>query len=641
MLAAARGEMTDRLPYAPRIDLWFHANKTRGTLPPPYQAVETADEIALAEGWGLHKVILEFVDFGLDAIIDRVLGIYRIPTQGFLTQLPEDVERSVEERGDEIHVEYKTPKGTVSGTIVYTDEMRESGISIPWIKEHAIKDAPDYEVLGYIFEHMQVEPAYDGYRRWSDTIGENGLPVLYALTAGSPMHHIMKILLDATDFYYRHQDQKQIMEGLADKIGVYFRKVFEVVAKSPAEVILVGANFDDMLTYPPFFEEHISPWLREASDVLHQNDKLMLCHTDGENLGLMDILQDCGMDVADAVCPYPMTKVTVGEYYRRWCDKMTIFGGIPSNILLENSFSNEDFEAYMIDLFDAVAPGSRFILGIADTTPPDASFERLRRIQEMVNEKGRLPIKRVSTTTDTVSEAVLSDSEKETVASTETVTVSDDTELPFCDAIQQAVLAGDQERTTTLSREAIDAGGDPERLIKQCLLPPMDVIGERFSDGTVFIPEVLLSARALNAGMGIIEPFLHKNKESQTESPVVVLGTVRGDLHDIGKNLVGIMFRSVGLRVVDLGTNVDVNAFVEAVKQHGPAILALSALLTTTMPGFREVIDALVEAGVRNSVKIMVGGAPVSPHFAESIGADGYGADAGEAAQVAKRICNI
>jgi len=641
MLAAARGEMTDILPYAPRIDLWFHANKTRGTLPPRYQAAESADEIALAEGWALHKVILEFVHFGLDAIVDRVLGIYQIPTQGFLTHLPEDVERRVEEKGDEVHVEYKTPKGTVSGTIVYTEDMRRSGISIPWIKEHAIKDAADYEVLGYIFENMRVEAAYDGYLKWSDGIGENGLPVLYALTAGSPMHHIMKILLDATDFYYRHRDQKEIMEGLADKIGVYFRKVFEVVSESPAEVILVGANFDDMLTYPPFFKEHIAPWLREASEVLHENDKLMLCHTDGENLALMDLLTDCGMDIADAVCPYPMTKVTVGEYYRRWCDKITIFGGIPSNILLEDTFSKEAFEAYMTELFDAIAPGSRFILGIADTTPPDASLERLRRIQEMVNENGRLPIKRVFASDGVKLEGEAKDSKIETDTPTEKVAVSADTALPFCDAIQKAVLAGDQDQTTTLSKQAIDAGGDPDHLIKQCLLPPMDVIGERFSDGTVFIPEVLLSARALNAGMGIIEPFLHKNKADQKKNPLVVLGTVRGDLHDIGKNLVGIMFRSVGLQVNDLGINVDVKKFVEAVQTHQPKILALSALLTTTMSEFTKIIDALTAAGLRDGVKIIVGGAPVSSHFAKSVGADGYGADAGEAAKIAKQLCGM
>jgi len=641
MLAAARGNNPDILPFAPRIDLWFQANKKRGTLPNPYQAAESADEISLAEGWSLHKVILEYMHFGLDAIVDRMLGIYRIPTQGFLTHLPEDVERRVEKNRDEIHVEYITPKGKIDGTFVYTYEMRRSGISIPWIKEHVLKDTIDYRTLGYIFENMRVEAAFDGYTKWSDSIGDAGMPVLYALTAGSPMHHIMKILLDATDFYYRYSDQKILMEGLAEKIGIYYRKVLELVSDGPAEVVLVGANFDEMLTYPPFFKEHILPWLQETSDLLHQGDKLMLCHTDGENLGLMDMLLESGMDIAEAVCPFPMTKVTIGEYYRRWCDKITIFGGIPSNILLKDTTSNAEFEAYMKMLFNSIAPGSRFILGIADTTPPDASLERIRKIHELVQEYGRIPIKHIS-------EPLIADQKADQPGFHErpdpvidTVKMPEVAAIPLCEKIQNAVLEGDRNRISNLIQQSIQSGSDPNSLLKNCLLPPMSILGRRFTDGTVFIPEVLLSARTLNIGMELLEPVLESQDQSSEKSPLVVLGTVKGDLHDIGKNLVGIMFRSAGLRVHDLGINVDAKIFIEAVRNLQPKILALSALLTTTMPEFAKIIDALTEADLRDRVRIMVGGAPVSAHFAKSIGADGYGKDAGKAAQIAKEFCGI
>ena len=641
MLAAARGNMPDILPYAPRIDLWFQANKKRGTLPDQYQAAESADEIALAEGWALHKVILEYMHFGLDAIVDRTLGIYRIPTQGFLTHIPEDVERRVKKNGDEFHVEYYTPKGTVDGTFVYTYEMQRSGISIPWIKEHAIKDTNDYHILGYIFENMRVEAAYDGYLKWSDSIGDAGMPVLYALTAGSPMHHIMKILLDATNFYYCYSDQKILMEGLAEKIGIYYRKVLELVSHSPAEVILVGSNFDDMLTYPPFFKEHILPWLQEASDILHKGEKLMLCHTDGENLGLMDMLLDSGMDIAEAVCPFPMTKVTIGEYYRRWCDKITIFGGIPSNILLENTASNEEFEAYMKVLFNSIAPGSRFILGIADTTPPDASIERISKIHELVQEYGRIPIKRLSEPVIAEQTAYHPGTHERPDPIIEKMKMHEFEAIPLCEEIQNAVLNGDRNRISDLIQQSIQSNCDPNSLLKDCLLPPMDIIGERFTAGTVFIPEVLCSARALNIGMDLLEPILQSKGQSSEKSPLVVLGTVKGDLHDIGKNLVGIMFRSAGIRVHDLGVNVDTKIFIEAVRNLKPTILALSALLTTTMPEFGKIIDALSGAGLRDSVRVMVGGAPVSEHFAKSIGADGYGKDAVEAAQIAKEFCGI
>jgi corrinoid protein of di/trimethylamine methyltransferase len=634
MLAAARGQMPDAIPFAPRIDIWFHANKARGTLPGRYRNAKSADEIALSEGWGLHKVIMEFMDHGEDAIIDRVLGVYRIPTQGFVTKLPDDVERIVEKRAGEYRVRYRTPKGTVSGCFVYTDDMRRSGVSDPWIKEHILKEVSDYPAIGYLFENMKVEPAFAGYKRWADGIGTNGIAVAYALTSGSPMHHIMKALVDSTDFYYRHRDQENEVLGLAEQIGVYFRKVFDVVAQCPADVVLVGANFDDMLTYPPFYEKHIMPWLQEASEKLHANHKLMLSHTDGENYGLMDLIKESGIDVAEAVCPYPMTKVSIAEYYRKWCDKLTIFGGIPSNLLLKETTTDETFRQYVEDLFQAVAPGSRFILGVGDTTPPDACFERLQYIQEAFKTRGILPLKK-NTSVFAVSESAQESREvsSRTALSPETVS-----SLPYCAEIKEAVMTGDSKKTVQLVHQAMEQQVNLDRLLQECLLAPMDIIGEKFSDGTVFIPEVLLSARALNEAMLLLEPALAKNTQ-QEKARLVLLGSVAGDLHDIGKNLVGIMLRAVGFKVKDMGINVSAKTFVDQVAAEKPHILALSALLTTTMPEFRKVIEGLEKAGLRDKVKIMVGGAPVTEQYAKSIGADAYGADAGQAVAKAKQIC--
>lgn len=638
MLAAVRGSTADVIPYAPRIDLWFHSNRMRGTLPEAYRGVSSADEIAISEGWALHKVVLEFMAFGEDAIIDRCLGVYRIPAQGFLSKLPDDVDRRIEKRGDEYRIEYRTPVGMVSGAFVFTDEMRRSGVSVPWIKDHLLKRPEDYRTVGYVFERMKVEPAYNGFLDWEAGIGENGLPVAYALTSGSPMHHIMKILLDSTDFYYRFRDHQKEICGLTEKMGVYFRKVIDVVAAGPAEVALVGANFDDMLTYPPFFEEHIFPWLRLASEKLHRNRKLMLCHTDGENQGLMKLLYDCGMDVADSVCPHPMTKVTIAEYYRAWSDKITIFGGVPSNLMLEESASEKEFEAYMEGLFSAVHPGSRFILGIADTTPPDASFRRLQRIHELVQQQGRLPLVKREATAPVSLRAV----GKPEIAAP---TGKDGPRrpdgfgaVPFCSEIRNGVLSGDHIRTAELVKKALEQKVEPERLLDECLLQPMDVIGSKFADGTVFIPEVLLSARVLNEAMTLLEPVLAGKRTRRRSAPLVVLGTVRGDMHDIGKNLVAIMLRSVGFKVKDLGINIPAEQFVEEVAAEKPQILALSALLTTTMPEFKKVIEALKKAGLRDQVKVMVGGAPVSEGYARSVGADAYGADAGQAAAQAKQL---
>jgi 5-methyltetrahydrofolate--homocysteine methyltransferase len=363
----------------------------------------------------------------------------------------------------------------------------------------------------------------------------------------------------------------------------------------------------------------------------------MLCHTDGENHGLMDLLHESGMDIAEAVCPYPMTKVTLAEYYRQWSDRITILGGIPSNLLLRETTNDAQFEKFLDDLFPAVSPGWRFILGVADTTPPDASFERLRRIEEVMSRRGRLPLAEDRPRpADSPREGRI---ELAATGTSPMAPLAGQPASPFCDAIRSAILSGENDSAVRLVRQAMEKDADPGQLLKECLLAPMDIIGERFTDGTVFIPEVLLSARALNEAMAVLEPALAKQGAGREENPLVLIGTVRGDMHDIGKNLVGIMIRSAGFRVKDLGVNVAAKTFVDAVAAEKPAILALSALLTTTMPEFRTVVEGIERAGLRGNVKILVGGAPITEQYAMSVGADAYGSDAGQAAAKAKLLC--
>ena len=179
-------------------------------------------------------------------------------------------------------------------------------------------------------------------------------------------------------------------------------------------------------------------------------------------------------------------------------------------------------------------------------------------------------------------------------------------------------------------------GINAKDILNRGMLTAMEVIGGPFRDGSVFIPEVLLSARAMNAALTVLEPYLAKEKKDATGK--ILLGTVRGDLHDIGKNMVATMLRGVGFEVVDLGINITVDDFVNKVAEHRPDILGLSALLTTTMPEMKKAIDALTARGLRQQVKVVVGGAPVNEKFATDIGADGYGADAGSSVDLAKKL---
>jgi len=202
------------------------------------------------------------------------------------------------------------------------------------------------------------------------------------------------------------------------------------------------------------------------------------------------------------------------------------------------------------------------------------------------------------------------------------------------DAIYQSVIEGDAQGVSEGVQGALEAGQDPGEILNQGMISAMAEVGRRFEAQEMFVPEMLIAARAMKAGMAILKPYL---LEADIE-PVgrVVLATVKGDLHDIGKNLVGMMLEGAGFEVVDLGVDVAPEGFVEAVQEHRPDFVGMSALLTTTMPSMGTTVEALEEAGLREQVKVMVGGAPVTQQFAEEIGADIYAPDASSAANRAK-----
>ncbi len=202
--------------------------------------------------------------------------------------------------------------------------------------------------------------------------------------------------------------------------------------------------------------------------------------------------------------------------------------------------------------------------------------------------------------------------------------------------LSAAVIGGKLEEAQELTQQALAEGVDAGSVLNQGLMPGMDYVGVEFKAGRMFVPEVLRSARAMQAGMDILKPLLAA--AGAKAKGKVLLGTVKGDLHDIGKNLVAMMCEGAGFEVKDLGKSVEPEAFVAEVKAFGPDVLGMSALLTTTMRSMEHTIKALEEAGVRDRVKVMVGGAPVNQAFADKIGADGYASNAVAAAEMAKRF---
>jgi 5-methyltetrahydrofolate--homocysteine methyltransferase len=207
------------------------------------------------------------------------------------------------------------------------------------------------------------------------------------------------------------------------------------------------------------------------------------------------------------------------------------------------------------------------------------------------------------------------------------------------EALTEAIIKADIDKAVEETQKALDSGANVQDILDKGLIAPMDEVGARFASGKMFVPQMLRSAKAMQECMSLIKP-LFQEQEIALKGKVVI-GTVKGDLHDIGKNIVAMMMEGAGFTITDLGVDISADTFVEKVKEIGADILAMSALLSTTMPGMKETIDSLKNAGLRDKVKVMIGGAPVSDRFAEEIEADSYAPDAGMAVIEAKKLLGL
>jgi 5-methyltetrahydrofolate--homocysteine methyltransferase len=207
------------------------------------------------------------------------------------------------------------------------------------------------------------------------------------------------------------------------------------------------------------------------------------------------------------------------------------------------------------------------------------------------------------------------------------------------DALMQSVIRGDMQGAAALTQQALDGGTGPQEILDKVLIAAMDKVGEKFAQGTIFVPQMLRSAKTMQNCVALLKP--HFQGGGMTTKGRIIMGTVKGDLHDIGKNLVAMMLEGAGFQIVDLGVDVSADAFVSAVKEQEGQIVGMSALLSVTMPAMSSTITALSDAGLRDKVKVMIGGAPVTAEFATEIGADCYAPDAGSAVVEAKRLLGV
>ena len=292
MLATLRGDATDRIPWVPRLDLWHRANLQSGTLPGRFRnasLMQMLDEL----GWGYHAVIPAFRDLrSQEDDIDRGLGIHNLHALPCRTLL-HNVQRNVRTDGDRTIVTYHTPVGDLCTTVVYTREMRQAGVTITHVEEYPFKTVDDYAPLEYLFENASVEPNYDGYIAFAQSIGQRSFVVGYASSSASPMHYIQRELMPVDVFFFEMADRAEELYRLAEKISRFWQALVTTASSSPAEIVMVGANYDASIQYPPFFAEHIVPSLSAAAAHLHAKGKYLLTHSDGENRGLLEHYLAC------------------------------------------------------------------------------------------------------------------------------------------------------------------------------------------------------------------------------------------------------------------------------------------------------------------------------------------------------------
>ena len=382
MLATIRGEPTDQIPWAPRMDLWTIAQRARGTLPERFAGLNMAG-VADLLGVACHAIGGDMtLPGGRDNRL-RAFGIdnhqdypYRVELQGLPLESNDD--------GVDLRTSVQTSAGELFTHLHRSPQMARDGISLPFVKSYAIKSAADFDAVAEIFEHLVVIPTPEAYRTFQQRVGDRGVAVARGPVAASPVHLILHELVAMDQFFYLYHDVRDAMHRLAERMTPFFDAALDALVACDAEVVFWGANYDQDLTWPPFFEAEIMPWLQKVGERLHAAGKLLLTHTDGENQKLLPLYRKSGFDVAESVCPAPMTKLTLAEVRAGMGPDITVFGGIPSVALLDDAMSDEVFAAYLDELFDSLGAGDHLILGVADNVPPYANLDRLDEITRRV-----------------------------------------------------------------------------------------------------------------------------------------------------------------------------------------------------------------------------------------------------------------
>ena len=366
ILAILDGKTPDRIPWIPRLQIWYEANRREGTLPRRYR------DLSLRE--------VERDVFGGTAARDGF--VYRTEIR--------DVEIRPHQIGEmETLTEYVTPVGTVTTRLRSTRRLRRLGIQDAEV-EFMLKRREDYPVVEYLIEHTHYTPAFAEYEQYELEVGRDGYPMVNC--GDCPFHHWMRALVGYDQGYFHLGDHANEVERLLGVLTDHFRsRLWPCMLDSPARLLMHGHHLSSQMTPPPLFEKYILPYYEELSPQIHARGKVLALHGDNDTRAILSHIERAGFGMVECFATHPMVPTTLAEARAAWDDRVIIWGGVPS-VILEEPYTDEQFERYMDELFGAIAPGKAFILGIADNAMPGSKIERIRRISEIVDQRGRYPV---------------------------------------------------------------------------------------------------------------------------------------------------------------------------------------------------------------------------------------------------------
>jgi len=435
------------------------------------------------------------------------------------------------------------------------------------------------------------------------------------------------MFMGAEVFFNALENDPDLVAAMFDKVGRLQYESFLRASEHPS----VGAvlNPDDiahntgLLIHPKFLREYVFPWYKKIGDVCREKGIGFIFHSDGDCTEAMDDLIDCGFHGFNPVQPNAMDIETVK---RKWGDKLCLIGNLNLDSTLTLG-SPEDVRAEVYERIRTIGPGGGYMVASSNSVTDYVPLENMKAMIDATFEFGKYPIE--------LEEGGVRGNIWTFQAKPKAAAIEADTNLDV-DAYARALLSGNADHLIEIAGRDMGSGAGAEDVVRKGMTPAMAVIGEKFQNGEIYIPEMMLAARTMSDTMDHYKDRLAGKKEKNQGT--VIIGTVKGDLHDIGKNLVAMMLEGQGFSVEDIGVSVSTESFLEMVKEKKPDVLAMSALLTTTMVEMKKTIEALKEAGIRDTVRVIVGGAPVTRAFADQIGADGYAYDSPGAAQMCREL---